>query len=84
MRFSGGVLQQLSQLHTQLATVQHHLTELTLAVLHEQTGLDQDLLHQRLPAREGKVLSPPRVGGGILASASTSTNLSPVARGEKY
>jgi hypothetical protein len=31
------LLQQLSQLHTQLATVQHHLTGLTLAVLHEQT-----------------------------------------------
>jgi hypothetical protein len=31
------LLKPLSQLHTQLATVQHHLTGLTLAVLHEQT-----------------------------------------------
>jgi len=41
------LLQQLSQLHTQLATVQHHLTGLTLAVLQERTGLDAYLLHQQ-------------------------------------
>jgi hypothetical protein len=49
------LLGQLSQLHTQLATVHHHLTGLTLAVLHERTGLNGDLLHQRLHPREGSV-----------------------------
>jgi hypothetical protein len=49
------LLQQLSQLHTQLATLQHHLTGLTLAVLHERSGLAEDLLHQRLPPRGGSV-----------------------------
>jgi len=49
------LLQQLSQLHTQLATLHHHLTGLTLAVLHERTGLNGDLLHQRLHPREGSV-----------------------------
>jgi hypothetical protein len=49
------LLQQLSQLHTQLATLQHHLTGLTLAVLHERTGLNGDLLHQRLHPLEGSV-----------------------------
>ncbi len=49
------LLPQLSQLHTQLATVQHHLTGLTLAVLQERTGLDAYLLHQRLRPLEGSV-----------------------------
>jgi hypothetical protein len=49
------LLGQLSQLHTQLATLQHHLTGLTLAVLHERTGLAEDLLPQRLRPREGSV-----------------------------
>ncbi len=49
------LLQQLSQLHTQLATFQQHLTELTLAVLHERRGLDEDLLHQRLPPHAASV-----------------------------
>jgi DNA-binding transcriptional MerR regulator len=52
------LLQQLSQLHTQLATLQHHLTGLTLAVLHERSGLDEDLLHQRLRPLEGRVPQP--------------------------
>jgi len=32
------LLQQLAQLHTQVATVQHNLVRLTLALLHERTG----------------------------------------------
>ena len=52
------LLQQLSQLHTQPATLQHHLTGLTLAVLHERSGLDEDLLHQRLRPHEGSVREP--------------------------
>jgi hypothetical protein len=68
------LLQQLSQLHTQLATVQHHLTGLTLTVLHERTGRDQDLLHQRLPAREGSVPQSPE---SVLASSQTDVATSP-------
>jgi len=55
------LLQQLSQLHTQLATLQHHLTGLTLAVLQARTGLDEDLLQQRLP---------PLAGSGTLSHES--------------
>jgi len=49
------LFQQLSQLYTQLASVQQHLTGLTLAVLHERTGLDEDPLHQWLRPHGGSV-----------------------------
>jgi hypothetical protein len=49
------LLGQLSQLQLQLTTLQHHLTGLTLAVLHERTGLDEDLLQQRLRPLPGSV-----------------------------
>src|SRR5690348_5960818 len=49
------LLGQLSQLHLQLTTLQHHLTGLTLAVLHERTGLAEDLLQQRLRPLQGSV-----------------------------
>jgi hypothetical protein len=62
------LLQQLSQLHTQLATLQHHLTALTLAVLHERSGLDEDLLQQHLRPREGGV---PQSRESMVASAQT-------------
>ncbi len=62
------LLQQLAQLHTQLATFQQHLTGLTLAVLHERTGLDEDLLHQPLPPRGG---SRPQSHASGLACAQT-------------
>ncbi len=62
------LLQPLSQLHTQLATVQHHLTGLTLAVLHERTGRDDDLLHQRLPPCEGRV---PQRSASVVACSQT-------------
>lgn len=58
------LLQQLSQLHTQLATLQHHLTGLTLAFLQERTGHDE----QRLPTLEG-LASQPRES--LLASSLT-------------
>jgi len=62
------LLQQLAQLHTQLATLQQHLTGLTLAVLHERSGLDEDLLHQRLRPREGSVPQPRE---SVVASSQT-------------
>jgi hypothetical protein len=49
------LLGQLSQLHTQLTTFQQHLIGLTLAVFHERSGLDEDLLLQRLPPHAGSV-----------------------------
>ncbi len=60
--------EQLAQLHTQLATLQHHLTGLTLAVLHERTGLDEDLLPQRRRPREGSV---PQSHESVLACSQT-------------
>jgi hypothetical protein len=60
------LLQQLSQLHLQLATLQHRLTGLTLAVLHERTGLDEDLLQQRLRPLAGSV---PQSHESLLASS---------------
>jgi len=62
------LLQQLAQLHTQLATLQHHLTGLTLAVLQERTGLDDSLLHQRLHPLEGRV---PQSHESLLACSQT-------------
>jgi len=62
------LFQQLAQLHTQLATLQQHLTGLTLAVLHERSGLDEDLLHQRLRPREGSVPQPRE---SVVASSQT-------------
>ena len=62
------LLQQLSQLHTQLATLHQHLTGLTLAVLHERSGLAEDLLPKPLRPREGEV-SPQ--SESVLASSQT-------------
>jgi hypothetical protein len=48
------LLGQLAQLHTQLATLQHHLTALALEVLPERTGRSE----QRLPLLDGRLLQP--------------------------
>ncbi len=48
------LLGQLAQLHTQLATLQHHLTALALEVLPERTGRSE----HRLPPLDGRLLQP--------------------------
>jgi hypothetical protein len=49
------LLQQLAQLHTQVATLQHQLTALALAFLPEQTGRDEHCLEHRLHSLEGQL-----------------------------
>ena len=69
------LLQQLSQLHIQLATLQHHLTGLTLTFLQERTGYDAHLQHPRLPpleegrlqSHESLLASSPTTSGDLLA-----------------
>ena len=56
------LLQQLSQVHIQLATLQQHLTGLTLAFLQERTGHVEHLLEQRLRPLEGSVPQTNRAG----------------------
>lgn len=63
------LLQQLSQLHIQLATLQQHLTGLTLTFLQERTGHDALLQHQRLRLLEEGV---PQSHESVLASSQTN------------
>jgi len=57
------LLQQLSQVHRQLATLQQHLTGLTLAFLHERTGHDEQVLQ----SHESRLSSAQTTLGGLLA-----------------
>ena len=52
------LLQQLAQLHTQVATLQHQLTALALAGMPEQTGCDEHCLEHRLRPLEGRLSQP--------------------------
>jgi hypothetical protein len=63
------LLQQLSQVHIQLATLQHQLTGLTLAFLQERTGHVAHQLEQRLPSLEGSV---PQSRESLLAFSQTN------------
>jgi DNA-binding transcriptional MerR regulator len=49
------LLQQLAQLHTQVATLQHQLTALALTFLPEQTGRAEHCLEHRLHSLEGQL-----------------------------
>ena len=51
------LLQQLAQLHTQVATLQHHLLRLTLDLLHERTG-DAEQRLRPLEALVSQTLEP--------------------------
>jgi hypothetical protein len=51
------LLQQLAQLHTQVATLQHHLGRLTLDLLHERTG-DAEQRLRPLQALVSQTLEP--------------------------
>ncbi len=57
------LLKPLSQVHLQLATLQQHLTGLTLAFLHERTGHDE----QVLLSHESRLSSAQPTLGGLLA-----------------
>ena len=63
------LIQQLSQLHLQLACVQQHLTGLTLAFLQERTGHVEHLLEQPLHPLEGSV---PQSRESVLAFSQTN------------
>jgi hypothetical protein len=63
------LLQQLSQVHIQLATLQQHLTGLTLAFLQERTGDVEHQLQQLLRPLEGSV---PQSRESLLAFSQTN------------
>ncbi len=64
------LLQQLAQLHTQVATLQHHLIRLTLDLLHERTGDSQQRLRP-LEALVSQTLGPEQT---TLASLSVPSH----------